>query len=329
MKAYRFNAVYNDILLCEFLISDTSDFNFLAQNLCESINAAFEKDRICVFTKKKRHSWDKDSKLYLDGLNTPLNELAMRTGKKFLVTFNEKATEGIEIQYMLRSQFSKPLSSKKLKSASSLFEIETFHKHPNKRQLLKLGLVSTNVNSRKKPNSETSSNLPGAKNSKNIPKRNKKTNKKSAKFDREDVDAPEFIETTESKISVNRSFDEDFIDNSQDQEAQFDYVEETMQEFDNNNYTDEEDDDDAPEDFTADSSDDDDENLDETLDDIEDDEYSYDDDSYDDEDLYPEDDEDFMENYDNIDEEEEDFFQRDDYELYYDDEQDDDDDDKY
>ena len=329
-KAYRFNAVYNDILLCEFLISETSDFNFLAQNLCESINAVCNKDSVCVYTKKKRHSWDEDTRLFLDGLNKPLNAIIMRTGKKILVEFGKKASEGIEIQYMAKSQINKPSSSKKPKTASNQFEIVTLHKFLNKRQMSKLGLVQADVNVEKTTISETSKKKPGVKTSQKKPRRDVKAKniEKASELDSKEAKIPAIIETVESKMSINRSFDEDFIDNLQDKEAEFDFDEETTQDFDSNDVVDEEDDDEAPDDFTADTSDDDDENLEETLDDIENDEYSYDDNAYDDDDLYPDDDEDFMENYDKIDDEEE-FFQRDDYELYYDDEQDDDDDDKY
>ena len=337
MKAYRFNAVYDDILLCEFLISDTSDFNFLAQNLCKSIKAEYKKDCIYVYTKKKRQLWEKDTRLFLDGLNKPLNELSLRSGRKILVTFDEKTLQGIEIQYMLKCQFDKPESSKKTNSTTNQFEILILNKLLNQNQLYKIGLIPTDTKARKTNISETSKDQPESKknkknkkNPKNIKKN--KISEKDSEFDAEELKKQVIVETVERKLSVNRSFDEDFVDNMQDLEAQFDFDVETMLDFNSNNYTDEvdeEDDEEVPDDFSSDDSSTDDENLEETLDDIEDEEYIYNDDAYDDDDdLYPEDDEDFMEKYDKIDDEEE-FFQRDDYEYYYEDDQDDDDYDKY
>ena len=326
MKAYRFNAVYNDILLCEFLISDTSDFNFLAQNLCNSMKATYKKGCVYVYTKKKRHLWDRETRLFSKGLSKPLNELSLRSGKKILVAFDEKDSEGIEIQYMLKSQIDKPASSKKARTSKKQFEIISLNELLSAEQLSKMGLQPVDAKTRK---TATSKDQPELNTNRKKPKNVKKdkTTKKASEVADENANEQSKVVTAERKISVNSSFDEDFVDNTQDQEAQFDFDEETMKDFETNDYIDEEDDEEAPDEFSSDGTEDEEENLDETLEDIEDDEFSYDDNSYDD-DLYPDDDEDFMEKYDKIDDEE-DFFQRDDYEYYYEDEQDDDDYDKY
>ena len=222
MKAYRFNAVYNDILLCEFLISDTSDFNFLAQNLCNSIKAAYKKDCVYVYTKKKRQRWDKETRLFSEGLSKPLNELSLRSGKKILVTFDEKALEGIEIQYMLKSQIDKPVSSKKAKTSKNQFEIITLNALLRVNQLAEMGLVPNDTKTRK---TATSKDQPELKKNKKKPKNVKKdkTTKKTSELTDENANEQAKVVTAERKMSVNRSFDEDFVDNTQDQDAQFDF----------------------------------------------------------------------------------------------------------